>query len=65
MTINVSPDDPFLTTGQVAEIFQVKEFTVRKWINDKDLKAVKIGKSWRIQQSEVSRFANKMYGDEA
>ena len=57
-----SEDDPFLSPGKVAKIFDVKDYTVREWIDQGKLKAIKIAGRWRIQQSEITRFANEKYG---
>lgn len=58
-----SHDDPFLSPTKVAQIFDVKPATVRSWIEDGKLKATKVGNRWRIQHSEMVRFANAQYGD--
>lgn len=60
-----SQDDPLLSPQKIAKMFDVKAFTVRQWINDGKLKAVKVGNSWRVQQSEMVRFANEKYGDKS
>jgi excisionase family DNA binding protein len=57
-------NDPLLTVSQVADIFQVTKATVRLWLNDgSKLKGIKVNTHWRIRQSEVTRFANQLYGD--
>lgn len=58
-----SHDDPLLSPTKVADIFDVKPYTVRKWIEEGRLNAVKVGTRWRIQHSEMVRFANTQYGD--
>lgn len=45
-----------LTTEQVADLLQVHPFTVLKYIKDKKLKALKLGRVWRIRESDVETF---------
>lgn len=56
--------DVFMTVDQVAEVFQVTPYTVRVWCKTKKIRAVKIGKQWRIQRSDVQTFAQAQYGDD-
>lgn len=55
--------DPFLTIGQVANIFQVKDYTVREWCKSGEIRATKIGGQWRIRQSDMEAYVNKKYGE--
>ncbi len=41
---------------EVAEILNFKPKTIKKWIKEGFVQAVKIGSSWRIEQSEVDRL---------
>lgn len=64
MTVIPSQDDPLLSTQDVAQIFGVRRKTVEGWIHDGLIQATKIaGRYWRIQHSEMVRFANEKYGD--
>lgn len=45
----------YLTVREVATRLDISEESVRDLINDKELKAVKIGQ-WRIKPEEVDRF---------
>ena len=47
---------PMLTVHEAAELLKVKESTVRTLINEKRLRAVKIGKEWRIAQVDLLTF---------
>lgn len=63
MTVQPSQIDPLLTPTQVAEIFSVKEYTVREWLKAGTMKGVKLPTGgWRIPTSEMTRFANERYG---
>lgn len=55
-------DDPFLGVAKVAKVFDVAPDTIRQWIYDSKIKAVKINGSWKIRESEVNRLAQEEYG---
>lgn len=57
-----SQDDPLLTVGEVARIFSVEPYTVRTWLKTGKLAGTKLEHSWRIQRSEMIRFANQQHG---
>ena len=44
------------TCDQVAEHFQVKTVTVWGWIHSKKLPAIKLGKGYRIRESDLLEF---------
>lgn len=46
----------FLTTEQVANILQVHPFTILKFIKQGRINGVKLGRGYRVQESEVERF---------
>ncbi|MBI5151924.1 helix-turn-helix domain-containing protein [Candidatus Peregrinibacteria bacterium] len=46
----------FLTTEQVAKSLQVHPFTVLKLIKAKKIPAIKIGKMYRIRESDLNKF---------
>ena len=48
----------FYTPEQVAQIFQVKETTVRLWLRRGLLKGIKAGHSWRIPRRAVEEFGS-------
>ena len=50
---------PMLTVHDAADFLQVRESTVRALINEKRLRAVKIGKEWRITQADLLTFLNE------
>ena len=48
-----------LTVHDAADFLKVRESTVRALINDKRLRAIKIGKEWRIAQKDLLSFLNE------
>lgn len=46
----------FFTTEQVANILQVHPFTILKFIKEGKLKGIKIGRVYRIKESDVKKF---------
>lgn len=51
----------FLSTEEVAKILHVKEEVVRDLIRKRELPAVKIGKSYRITNTDLQLFLNDRY----
>lgn len=49
-------DEKFLTTEQVAGILQVHPYTILKFVKEGKLKGVKLGRVYRILESDVRRF---------
>ena len=49
-------DEKILTPDQVAQILQVHPFTVLKFIKQGKLRASKLGRVYRIRESDVNRF---------
>jgi excisionase family DNA binding protein len=58
-------DDPLMKVSDVAKIFDVTSATVRVWIKDGILPAIKIGNGhyWRVYTSEVTALAQRKYGE--
>lgn len=56
--------DPLMKVTDVAKIFDVKPATVRAWIKDGTLDAIKIGAGhyWRVRRSAVTDLATRKYG---
>jgi len=46
----------YLTPEQVADRFQVTPKTVREWLRSGKLVGIKIGRGWRIKESDVARM---------
>lgn len=51
------------TTGSISQMFEVSTETVRNWIKDKKLEAVKVGNSWRVPKSALIEFVNNRHGN--
>lgn len=47
---------PLLTLHEVADLLKVKEATVRTWINNGNLRAVKFGREWRVSHVDLETF---------
>lgn len=52
----VSENNQFLTVEQVAELLQVHWQTILNYIKSGKLKAIKLGKGYRIDQKELDIF---------
>ena len=50
------PHDQYQTVKDVAERLKVAEATVRHWIRSGELRAIDIGKGWRIADSDFEAF---------
>lgn len=48
--------EKLFTTEQVANILQVHPFTILKFIRDGKLKGIKLGRVYRIRESDVEQF---------
>ena len=52
-------DDNVLTTDEAAKYLKVSKSTLLNHINQRKIKAKKVGRSWRVLQSELYRFLNE------
>ena len=50
---------PLLTVHEVAELLKIKESTVRAMINEKQLRAIKLGRDWRVAVKDLEAFLNE------
>jgi excisionase family DNA binding protein len=48
-------EDPWLTVQQVSEELNINPATVRVWIRQERLRAVRAGKGFRVRRSELER----------
>ena len=49
---------PFMTTHEIAELLKVSEATVRSWIHEGDLRAVRFGREFRIAFKDLEAFVD-------
>lgn len=52
-------NNSFLTVEQVAELLQVHWQTVLNYIKSGKLKALKLGKGYRISENDLTKFISK------
>lgn len=50
--------EPLMTVHEVAEKLKVKETTVRTWVRNNQLRAVKFGREWRVVVKDLEDFLN-------
>lgn len=50
------PQDQYQTVKEVADRLKVAEATVRHWIKIGELRAIDIGKGWRIADTDLRAF---------
>lgn len=53
------PDIKMYTLEEVADILSVTKRTLYTWIKAEQLKAVKIGKYWRVSEQALREFTTK------
>jgi len=46
----------FLSVKEVADLLKVGEATVRRWIKDGALRAINVGREWRIAPRDLEGF---------
>jgi excisionase family DNA binding protein len=50
---------PFLTTHEIAELLKVREQTVRGWIHQHELRAVRLGREFRVAARDLEAFVEE------
>lgn len=50
------PQDRYQTVQELAQRLAVAEATVRGWIKSGELRAIDIGKGWRIPETDIEAF---------
>jgi len=49
-------DERFYSIEEVAKILKVSDGAVRKWLKAGALKGIKLGRIWRIRESDFDKF---------
>ncbi len=49
---------PFMTTHEIAELFKVNEATVHTWIHGGELRAIRVGREFRVTTKDLEAFIN-------
>ena len=55
------PEDSFLTVAEVAGILKLNQQTVRNWIDQGSLPALRVGRRVRIKRSDFERVLAESY----
>ena len=50
---------PFFTIHEIAELMKVSEATVRHWIHDGELRAVRLSREFRVAAKDLEAFVNE------
>lgn len=53
------PTDRFLTVQEVAELMRVSTMTVYRLIKAGDLRAARVGRSYRLREDEVETYLGR------
>jgi len=54
-----TPDHEILTLEEVAQYLRLKPQTIYKWVQERRIPAVKLGKEWRFRKSILDRWLNE------
>jgi excisionase family DNA binding protein len=58
-------EERYFTPKEVAARLQVTEKTLRTWISQKKLRAVRVGRFWRISESALRSFLRESGEEES
>jgi excisionase family DNA binding protein len=50
---------PFLTPQEVSSLLRVSVYTVRRWIKEGTLPAYKVGRGWRIKDTDLDGWLDQ------
>ena len=59
------PDETYLTVAEVAETLKLNQQTVRNWIDQGSLPALRVGRRVRIKRSDFDRILDQGYSGRA
>jgi excisionase family DNA binding protein len=51
----------YLTVGQIAKELGLSDETILRWIRSKELKAYRLGKTYRITKEDYQEFLDQRY----
>jgi excisionase family DNA binding protein len=54
-------EDSYLTVAEVAELLKLNQQTVRNWIDQGSLPALRVGRRVRIKRSDLARILDEGY----
>jgi len=49
---------PFFTIHEIAELLKISEATIRNWIHAGELRAVRLGREFRVAAKDLEAFVN-------
>ncbi len=49
-------EKPFLTLEDIADLLELNVNTVRRYVREGKIKAIRLGKSYRVRREEFERF---------
>jgi putative molybdopterin biosynthesis protein len=52
-------EQPFLTPQEVSDLLRVSVYTVRRWIKEGTLPAYKVGRGWRIKDTDLDGWLDE------
>lgn len=52
-------EEKLYTVDEAAEFFRIAPFTMRRWINEKQIEAFKVGREWRISSDSIIAYLEK------
>ena len=58
---HTEPDETYLTVAEVAETLKLNQQTVRNWIDQGTLPALRVGRRVRIKRSDFQRILEESY----
>ncbi len=59
--IEPNPEESYLTVAEVAETLKLNQQTVRNWIDQGALPALRVGRRVRIKRSDFERILEQSY----
>lgn len=60
-TSSPEPDEIYLTVAEVAQTLKINQQTVRNWIDQGTLPALRVGRRVRIKRSDFQRILDESY----